>query len=67
MMSHISILDWVLLLGIVLLGWFLAVYFKKKYNIFKRDFLIASFFVAGLTAIIIGAYHLLRGMLMLTP
>jgi len=66
-MVNIGVLDLALVVGVVALGWFLAIYFKSKYKISKRDFLAGSFYVAGLTAIIIAAYHILRGMLFLSP
>ncbi len=66
-MANISALDWALALGVVLLGGFLAVYFKSKYKIPKREFFAFSCFIAGLGAILIGAYHVLRGLLGLAP
>ena len=66
-MAAIGMLDWALVLGVVVLGWILAVYLKRKYKIDKRDFIITSFFVAGLTAILIGAYQVLRSLLVITP
>jgi len=65
--ASIGALDWALVIGVGLLGWVLAVHFKKKYSVRKRDFFIGSLYVAGLTAILIGVYHLLRGLLLLTP
>ena len=66
-MSHITVLDSALVLGICVLGWFLAVRLKTKYNVARRDFFAVSFFVAGLSVIVIGVYHLLRGLLIVSP
>lgn len=67
-MSNITGLDWLFFfLGVVLLGWLLAIYCKKRYNIKRREFFVASFYVAGIAIVLIGAYHLLRGFLLLSP
>ena len=66
-MARISALDWTLVLGVLLLGWFLAVFLKSKYKVPKREFFVFSSFVAGLAAILIGVYHVLRGLLGLSP
>jgi hypothetical protein len=60
-MLRVSTLEWALVVGVVLLGCFLAVHFKKKYKIDMRDFLGSSFYVAALAAILIGLYEMLRG------
>jgi hypothetical protein len=64
---NIGVLDWALVGGVAVLGLVLALHFKKKYGVRKRDFTIGSFYVAGLTAIIIAVYHILRGLLLLSP
>ena len=66
-MYKLDTLDWMLLAGVCLLGSFLAVYLKSKYKIQKRDFIMVSIYVAGLASVLIGAYHLLRGLLSLSP
>ena len=66
-MAQISALDWALGFGVLLLGWFLAVFLKAKYKVPKREFFAFSSFVAGLAAILIGVYHVLRGLLGLGP
>jgi hypothetical protein len=66
-MNRLDPLDWALLIGVCLLGWFLAVYLKSKYKIQKRDFFMVSIFVSALASLLIAAYHVLRGLLSLTP
>lgn len=66
-MVSIGALDWALVVGVGIFGWVLAIHFKKKYGVRKRDFFIGSLYVAGLTAIIIAVYHILRGLLLLSP
>lgn len=66
-MASISTIDWALAFGVVLLGWLLAVYFKTKYKIPKREFFAFSIFVAGLAAIFIWVYHTLRTLRVLFP
>ena len=67
MVISFGVLDWALVIGVCALGWFLAVRFKAKYNVRRRDFFAVSFYVAGLASIITGVYHILRGLLFLTP
>ena len=67
MVANIGVLDWALVIGVGLLGWLLGIHFKKKYNIRRRDFIIGSLYVAGLAAIIVVAYDILRGLLLLSP
>jgi uncharacterized membrane protein len=66
-MGGIHALDWTLTFGVILLGLFLAVHFKKQYNIKRREFFAASFFVAALSVIVTSGYHVLRGLLLLSP
>lgn len=66
-MINIGALDWTLVGGVGVLGWVLAIHFKKKYGLRKRDFVTGSFYVACLTAIIIAVYHILRSLLSLSP
>ena len=66
-MRELGILDWALVFGVALFGSFLSIYLKAKYKVEKRDFIMVSLFVAALAAVLIGAYHLLRGMLALSP
>jgi len=66
-MAHVGALDWVLAGGVFLLGWFLAVYLENKYKLLKKEFFVVSCFVAGLSAILIGAYHTLRELLIVFP
>ena len=66
-MVNIGALDWTLVGGVGVLGWVLAIHFKKKYGLRKRDFVTGSLYVAGLTAIIIAVYHILRGLFLLSP
>ena len=66
-MVSIGALDWALVVGVGMLGWVLAIHFKKKYAVRRRDFFIGSLYVAGLTALIIAVYHILRGLLLLSP
>lgn len=60
MMTSLGVLDWLLIVGILVLGTFLAVHFEKRYKVAKLDFLITTVFVACLAAMLIGVYHLLR-------
>lgn len=66
-MANISAIDLALAVGLVLLGWLLAVYFKSKYKVPKREFFAFSFFVAGLAIMLIWAYHMLRTVRYLFP
>ena len=50
MVISFGVLDWALVIGVCALGWFLAVRFKAKYNVRRRDFFAVSFYVAGLAA-----------------
>lgn len=66
-MNKLDSLDWTLFIGVCLLSWFLAVYLKNKYKIQKRDFFMVSVYIAALASILIGAYHVIRGLVSLSP
>jgi hypothetical protein len=59
-MSKLSFLDWSLVVGVFLYGACLAVYFEKKFRFPWQDFLMVTFFVSVLAAILIGTYHVIR-------
>jgi phosphoglycerol transferase MdoB-like AlkP superfamily enzyme len=59
-MTKLSILDWSLFVGVIVYGAILAVYFEKKHKLPWQDFFLASFFVAALAAVLIGAYQVIR-------
>ena len=60
-------LDWLLIIGVLVLGAFLAVHFEKKYKMAKLDFLFTTLYVAGMASILIAAYHVLRRLFGLAP
>ena len=59
-MSKLSILDWWLVVGVIAYGICLAVYFERKYKFPWTSFLLVTFFIATLAAILIGAYQTIR-------
>jgi hypothetical protein len=59
-MSKLSILDWSLVVGVIVYGVCLALYFEKKYRFAWYNFLLVSFFIAALAAVLIGTYQVLR-------
>lgn len=59
-MSTLSILDWGLVAGVIAYGACLAVYFEKEYKFPWPNFLMVTFYVAVLSAILIGTYQLIR-------
>jgi hypothetical protein len=59
-MSKLSFLDWSLVVGVIAYGACLAVYFEKKHRFPWPDFLMVTFFISALAAILIGAYHVIR-------
>jgi hypothetical protein len=59
-MSKLSFLDWSLVVGVIFYGACLAVYFEKKHRFPWQDFLMVTFFISVLAAILIGAYHVIR-------
>ena len=64
-MSKMSFLDWSLVVGVIVYGAILAVYLEKKHKLPWQDFFLATFFVAALAAILIGAYQVVRPTLVL--
>jgi hypothetical protein len=59
-MSKLSFLDWSLVVGVIAYGGCLAVYFEKKFRFPWHSFLMVTFFVSVLAAILIGTYHVIR-------
>ena len=59
-MGGLSILDWSLVIGVFVLGTFVAIYVEKKYKVAKLDFFFVTFYVACLATLLVGLYHLLR-------
>lgn len=59
-MSKLSFLDWSLVVGVIAYGACLAVYFEKKYKFPWPSFLMVTFYVAILAAILIGTYQVIR-------
>jgi hypothetical protein len=59
-MSKVSFLDWGLVVGVIVYGACLAIYFEKKYNFRWHYFLMVTFYVATLAAILIGTYQVIR-------
>ena len=59
-MGGLSILDWSLIIGVLVLGTFLAIDVEKKYKVAKLDFFFVTFYVACLATMLVGLYHLLR-------
>ena len=59
-MSKFTTLDWSLVAGVIVYGVCLAVYFEKKYKFPWHAFLLVTFFVATLAAILIGVYQVIR-------
>ncbi|HYA47048.1 MAG TPA: hypothetical protein VEF92_05800 [Burkholderiales bacterium] len=64
-MSKLTLLDWSLVVGVIIYGAILAVYFEKKYKFPWQDFFLVTFFVAALAAILIGSYQVVRPTLVL--
>ena len=59
-MSKMSFLDWSLVVGVIVYGVILGMYFEKKYRFPLPHFFLATFFVAALAAILIAAYQVIR-------
>lgn len=66
-MGSLDLLDWFLVLGVLVFGACLAVQFERKYKLARIDFILSTFYVAGLAAVLVGVYHVLRRLLSLTP
>ena len=59
-MSKLSFLDWSLVVGVIVYGVCLALYFERKYRFPWFNFFLVTFFIAVLAAVMIGAYQVLR-------
>ena len=59
-MSKLTTLDWSLVVGVMVYGACLAIYLEKKYKFPWHAFLLVTFFVAALAAILIGVYQIIR-------
>ena len=55
-----GILDWVLMLGVVGFGVFLAIRVNKVYRVAIFDFVSVTFYIACLASTITGLYHYFR-------
>lgn len=59
-MNKLTALDWSLVVGVLAYGVCLAIYFEKKYRFPWHAFLLVTFFIASLAAILIGVYQVIR-------
>jgi hypothetical protein len=64
-MSKMSLLDWSLVVGVIVYGVILGMYFERRYRFPLPHFFLATFFVAALGAILIAAYQAIRPSLFL--
>lgn len=59
-MGKLSFLDWSLVVGVIIYGTCLGIYFERKYRFPWHTFLMVTFYVASLAALLIGAYQVIR-------